>query len=101
MECGNSASIALNSFTLPGPGGESREGGVRSLPLYGSVSERHGSGTLLRRVVNRVPGRSLWLGTRLVGGNGRGQGTDPPVNLHTNRGGEIVLLKWFYYRNQL
>ena len=31
-ECGNSASIALHSLTLPGPGNESREGGCVPSP---------------------------------------------------------------------
>jgi hypothetical protein len=32
-ELGNSVSIALPNLALPGPGGESREGALRSLPL--------------------------------------------------------------------
>ncbi len=32
---GNSVSIALHSLTLPGPGGESREGGCISSPCVG------------------------------------------------------------------
>jgi len=37
-ECGNSVSVALNSLTLPGPGGESREGGYVPSPWFESAA---------------------------------------------------------------